>query len=233
MQIAPEPGDTMVAKPVSITSMVYDRLRRDVLTGALKPGAKLKIETLRDRYEAGASPLREALSLLTSEGLVDRIDQRGFRVAEISLAAFEELLTTRCWLEERALTESIRNGGVAWEENLVLAHHRLTRTDRSASGELRTTTAWETAHRAFHMALLSGCGSRPLLGFCEQLYDQNIRYRYIAVSSAYPQRDIADEHRQIFEAAIARNTEEAVSLLLQHYQGTGAYLKESLLLLEG
>ena len=216
------------SKPGSITSQVYDRLRGDILTATLEPGLKLKIEGLREHYETGASPIREALSLLTSEGLVERLDQRGFRVADISLAAFEELLKTRCWMEERAISESIGNATTEWEEGLVLAHHRLTRTDRAAEGDLHTTIVWEKAHKAFHMALLSACGSRPLLGFCEQLYDQNIRYRYIAVSSAYPKRDIANEHLQIFEAAIARNVEKAVRLLLRHYQGTGDYLKETL-----
>lgn len=216
------------AKPISITSQVYDRLRRDILTGTLEPGLKLKIERLRDHYETGASPIREALSLLTSEGLVDRLDQRGFRVAEISLEAFEELLKTRCWLEERAVSESIANAGTEWEENLVLAHHRLTRTDRAAANDLQTTIVWETAHKAFHMALLAACGSRPLLNFCEQLYDQNIRYRYVAVTSAYPKRDIGDEHLKIFEAAVTRDVGTTVGLLLRHYQGTGDYLKKSM-----
>lgn len=216
------------AKSISITSRVHDRLRRDILTGTLEPGLKLKIERLRDQYETGASPIREALSLLTSEGLVDRLDQRGFRVAEISLEAFEELLKTRCWLEERAISESLANAGTQWEEHLVLVHHRLTRTERTAADDLQTTIVWEKAHKAFHMALLAACGSRPLLNFCEQLYDQNIRYRYVAVTSAYPKRDIGDEHLNIFQAAIARDQEATVSLLLRHYQGTGDYLKESM-----
>ena len=228
------PDDALIEdeKPASMTSQVYDRLRRDILTGVLEPGAKLKIERLRDRYSAGASPLREALSLLTSERLVDRMDQRGFSVADISVADFEELLKTRCWLEERAAMESIRNATTRWEEGLVLAHHRLSRMKRTSGPGLETTIAWEAAHKRFHMALLSACGSQPLMDFCEQLYDRNIRYRYIAVTSAYPRRDVTQEHREIFEAAVARDAERTTTLLLQHYQGTGEFLKQALRELE-
>ncbi len=51
--------------------------------GRLAPGAKLKIELLQERYQVGATPLREALSLLCATGLVERIEQRGFRVARV------------------------------------------------------------------------------------------------------------------------------------------------------
>ncbi|MGI9492376.1 MAG: GntR family transcriptional regulator, partial [Geminicoccaceae bacterium] len=61
------------------------------------------MDELRQAYGSGSSPIREALSLLTSDGLVERVDQRGFRVSLVSAETFDELLTTRCWLEERAL----------------------------------------------------------------------------------------------------------------------------------
>ena len=94
----------------SMTSRAYSKLREDIMTGALEPGMKLKIEALRRRYDIGTSPIHEALSLLTSDNFVERIDQRGFRVAEISATEFEELLKTRCWLEARAIKESVKNG---------------------------------------------------------------------------------------------------------------------------
>ncbi|MGI9504370.1 MAG: GntR family transcriptional regulator, partial [Geminicoccaceae bacterium] len=99
-----------------MTTQVYGRIRADILTGVLEPGRKLKIDDLRQVYGSGSSPIREALSLLTSDRLVERVDQRGFRVALVSAEAFDELLMTRCWLEERALTESIQRGGKDWEE---------------------------------------------------------------------------------------------------------------------
>jgi DNA-binding GntR family transcriptional regulator len=209
----------------SMTAQLFDRLRNDVLNGILQPGQKLKIETLREQYEVGASPVREALSMLTAEGLVQRLDQRGFRVTEVSVSAFEELLRTRCWLEERALRESIAAGSHAWEESVLLAHHRLTRTPRSDEQSGRPTPEWERAHRLFHISLLSDCGSQFLIGYCEQLYDLNIRYRNLAGSVAYPSRNVAEEHQAICDATLARQVDRAVELLIVHYTSTGEFLK--------
>jgi hypothetical protein len=82
-------------------------------------------------YGIGASAIREALSMLISDILVQRIDHRGFRVAEVSLSGFDELLKTRSWLEEQALRESIRLGDISWEEALVLANFHLSRVHRT------------------------------------------------------------------------------------------------------
>lgn len=87
----------------SLTSQIYSRLRNDILSGALAPGRKLPIEELKESYGIGASAIREALSQLTSDALVERVDHRGFRVSPVSRTSFDELLKTRCWLEERAL----------------------------------------------------------------------------------------------------------------------------------
>ena len=114
---------------------LYDQLRADLLGGELEPGAKLAIEALAERYQVSATPLREALNRLVSDGLVDRREQRGFVVAGISLQDLAEITQTRCWLEERALRESIAARTTAWEEALVLAHHRLARTPRSLSDD--------------------------------------------------------------------------------------------------
>ena len=209
----------------SMTAQLFARLRDDVLNGVLQPGQKLKIETLREQYEVGASPVREALSMLSAEGLVQRLDQRGFRVTDVSVSAFEELLRTRCWLEERALRESIENGSEVWEEGVLLAHHRLSRTPRSVSTTDHRSPVWEVAHRRFHMALLSACRSQFLIGYCGQLYDLNIRYRNLAGSVAYPSRNVAQEHQNICDAALARDADRAVVLLIDHYTSTGDFLK--------
>ena len=120
----------------SRTARIFARLRNDIMTGRLEPGRKLKIEDLRRRYDSGTSTLREALSTMCADGLVERLDQRGFRVADVSVGAFDEFLKTRCWLEERAVRESVAQGDTAWEEDVVLAHHRLSKTPRTTGNDL-------------------------------------------------------------------------------------------------
>ncbi|MEH6474361.1 MAG: GntR family transcriptional regulator [Sneathiella sp.] len=213
----------------SLTNQAYNRIYQMIIQGEFVPGHKLKIDNLRKTLGAGASPVREALSLLTSDQLVERIDQRGFRVSHISLKTFEELLKTRCWLEERALRESMNAKDVEWEERLILAHHRLKRAPRSVGGDSFVANAgWEELHKNFHMALLSACGSSILIKICEQLYDQNIRYRNIAGPNAYPKRDVTSEHDAIVQFILDGNEDKAAEELIRHYKKTGEFLAKQL-----
>ncbi len=213
--------------PVSITSRVAAELRRRIILGDLRPGEKLKIDELRRQLDTGASPIREALSLLTSDQLVERIDQRGFRVASASAAHFNDILRTRRWLEERALREAIANGGREWEEGLVLAHHRLTRAPRDGAADPETPGSWEALHKTFHMALLGTDGSPILHRFCSQLYDLNVRYRYLAArTKSYGARDVSTEHAEVVDAALDRDADLAVARLLAHYGRTGDFLTD-------
>lgn len=222
--IAPKNSNLADENPqVSLTQRVYQQLRDLIITGAIAPDRKLKIGELKKQLDIGASPIREALSLLTSDQLVERIDQRGFRVASVSEAHFQEILGLRCQLEELALRSSISCGDAQWEEHLVLAHHRLSRTDRLPVEQ------WEAKHKSFHSALIDACDSPILLRFCDQLYDLNIRYRYLAVrANEYSKRDLASEHQSLLQSTIDRDADKAVTLLKEHYYTTGDYLADQM-----
>ena len=205
----------------TLASTVHDRLRTDILTGELRPGHKLRIEFLGKRYRTGHIPLREALNRLSSDGLVDRRDQRGFFVAPVSAADLAELTKTRCLVEAAAMRESIAARSAAWEEGIVLAYHRLSRTPRSTSRtEYKANPAWEPLHREFHRSLIAACGSRWLLNFCMQLADQSYRYRQLAFKRAFPLGNDTDGHRAIMQAAIDGDADKAVRLLQSHVRFT-------------
>jgi GntR family transcriptional regulator, carbon starvation induced regulator len=209
----------------TLARQVAGLLRRDILAGALPPGSRLRIEGLRARYGVGASPLREALSQLVAEGLALRVDQRGFRVASAEPETLRDLIETRCLVETAALRAAIARGDAAWEERVLVAHHRLARTPRSSEPErFAPNPDWEARHRAFHLALLEGCGAQALLAFCAELHDRALRFRQLSNQIAWPQRDVAAEHRGICEAAIARRADDAAALLEAHYRRTGEFL---------
>jgi DNA-binding GntR family transcriptional regulator len=214
------PQETDGAKS-TLASAVYRRLRHDLLYGIIEPATKLRVEWVVATYGAGASPVREALNRLASEGLLGRHDQRGFFVMPVSASELEELTRTRCWLEERALRETLANRTPEWEEALVLSLHRLSRTPRYFDGDPAATNPdWERLHRVFHRALIAECRSRWLLGFCDQLADQAHRYRQIARTGPSARRDELSEHRAIADKAIAGDVEGAVAALTAHYRLT-------------
>lgn len=220
------PGEGKGAKS-TLASSVYQQLRDDLLRGALEAESKLRVEWVVSRYGAGASPVREALNRLAAEGLLGRHDQRGFFLMPVSAAELEELTRTRCWLEERALRESIAHRTAEWEEQLVLALHRFGRAERRLPEDpLTNNPEWEKLHRAFHRALIAACRSHWLIGFCDQLSDQASRYRLIAQDASGMGRDELGEHRIIAERALDGDADGAVEALLNHYRITAARCME-------
>lgn len=212
----------------TVASSVYDLIRLDILAGNLRPGKKLGSKYLNRRYNAGLSPVREALNRLATERLVCREDQRGFHVAGISRAGLIDLTKTRCWLEEIALRQSIERGDEAWEEQIVLAFHRLSRTPRSSQEATYAFNAkWEGLHRDFHNAVIASCGSHWLLGFCQQLVDQADLYRQRAAAVSYPESNERSEHQALMEAALDRDADRAVAIQCAHIRKTADIVLEA------
>lgn len=212
----------------TLASLVYQQLREDILQGRLEPGSKLRLQYLSKHYQVGNSPLREALNRLSSNGLVTREENKGFRVSSASVAELEELIRTRCMLEETALRESVEFGDSKWEETVVLAFHRLNRLEIGAKdSEHRRTPEWELAHREYHIALLSACGSKILLEFCRQLHEQTLRYRSLLEVIQYRDVHECSEHEKIQEAVLDRDIERAVTMLHEHYAVTLRIITDS------
>jgi DNA-binding GntR family transcriptional regulator len=213
------------APGLSLTQAAYECLRADLLACRLRPGERLKIGELCGALSVSLGAVREALSRLTSEGLVVAEPQRGFRVAPVSVAELRDLTAVRIEIEGTCLTRAVAAGDVAWEAGLVAAHHRLSRTPEREPGDARRLSeAWAEAHASFHRALVAGCDSRWLLRLREILYAQSERYRRLSVPLAPAGRDLEGEHRGIMEAALARDAERAVALLAAHLEVTTAIL---------
>jgi DNA-binding GntR family transcriptional regulator len=225
---ASHPPSHPPSHPGTLATSVYDHLRQDILSGDLAPGEKLRSGSLRGRYDVGNSPLREALNRLSVDGFVVREDQKGFSVANVSKRCLEELIRTRCWLEEVALRESIGNRTVEWEEQVVLSFHHLSRTERYLDEKNKTPNAkWSELHRTFHMTLIDRCNSQWMLNFCAQLYDQASRYCQLADEAGFIERDSLKEHRLLMDAAIDGNADEAIRVMLSHYNRTADIILNS------
>jgi GntR family transcriptional regulator, carbon starvation induced regulator len=209
-----------LAEKTTAATLIYNQIKRDLLRGVFPAGQKLHIGDLSDRYDSSINPVREALSRLAAEMIIEQRDQRGFSVPSLTRSALEELVKTRCWLEETAVRESIRNANEDYELGIVTTYHRLARVEYlSADGA--PNPDWEERHRAFHGSLIANCGSSWLLSFCDQLSFQATRARYLAVTTRHdPGRLRNDEHKDLMEAAVALDADRTVELLVAHYRKT-------------
>ena len=202
----------------------YERLRSDILSGAIVPGARIHIREQCERLAIGLSPIREALNRLAAQGFVLQTDQRGFTAAPLNVADLTDLTLARTAVNEAALRDAIAHGDDVWEENLLLAHHRLSRTPRQPD---EMSPEWEQRHQAFHDALVAGCRSGRLRLYCAQLFVMADRYR--RVSRVAPGcRDVAGEHSAILQATLARDANTAVELLHIHVGQTDMLVREAI-----
>jgi DNA-binding GntR family transcriptional regulator len=205
---------------LTLASSVYEAIRLDIIEGNCPPGEKLQFDFLRNRYNAGISPIREALSRLHADGWVVREEQRGFRVAEISKDELLELVRTRVLIEGLAVREAVARSDVQAEEQLLLAFHRLSKHHRYMPGDEPTRNLeWEKRHREFHMALVAGCRLKWITQYCSQLFDVAERYRVLA-ATIYPERKEKEEHREILDAYLEGKSLQVQELLARHYQTT-------------
>lgn len=211
------------AKP-TIADQVEAHLRHQVLQGILLPGAKLNLDRLRDQLDVGLSPLREAVTRLVADGLLEVVAQRGYRVAPISVANLDEVGLLRIELEPYALRRSIANGGIEWETDVMGALYRLNRTQR-IPGDDASRAAWEAANNAFHLALVQRCDMPILMKMYHALINLHNRYRAIYLTTVAVQRDVIDEHTAIAEAAVQRRADEAEALLTRHIEQSTSNLR--------
>jgi GntR family transcriptional regulator, carbon starvation induced regulator len=236
IEVPPAPPE-----PRSETERAYVLLRAELLAGALAPGQKLRPGELQERFDVGLTPIREALTRLGVEGLIVGASQRGFRVKDVSLSEFKDLMETRRELERVCLARAIGRGNHAWEAEIVAAVHLLGRTPLPRTpSDREAADLWESRHRVFHFALVSACGSPWRLRFWRSLYDHSERYRKIRLlrhkEPLARVRAVNAEHQRIMEAVLARDerkatrlmdahllaTERAVSAMLQNIGGHGA-----------
>jgi DNA-binding GntR family transcriptional regulator len=217
------PGLLIDDKINTMSTQLTNRLREEIISGALKPGAKINLALAKEHFGVSLSPLREALARLVSDGLAEFEDNRGYRVAPVSLENLAEVTQLRTEFECSALRHAMSVGDVDWEADVMRDLYRLNRIVRDPA-QPETLARWEAAHAGFHMTLLAGCNMPLLQNTCRVLHNLNDRYRRIFLRSAGGDRNVAAEHTEIATRAVQRDIEPACAILREHIQRTGTNL---------
>jgi GntR family carbon starvation induced transcriptional regulator len=212
----------------TLAGYAFERLRDDLKANCFQPGARLRFEDMRARYDVGVAPLREALSRLAETGMVVQIGQKGFRAATASLEDLADVIETRRFLEVRALQDALANTGDDWESELVAAFHRFSKVCRRDPRTPAERAVWEEHHTALHRALVGGCRSRWLMQFWSTVFDQAERYRRMAITGGLDAARERDEHERIVQAALARDVKTASGLLHRHIGNSAQRLGDRL-----
>ncbi|WP_182466663.1 GntR family transcriptional regulator [Sphingomonas gilva] len=194
-------------------------LRRDIVRGVFEPWARLKVEHLVQFYGVGHSPVREAILLMSESGLVVHEHQKGYRVAPVSLADYDDVLAVYQRLYKLAIEMAMDLGDEGWEERVVVQLHRSSKAQVVApAGDPEARERWQRAYWEFHSQLLSGCNS-PLM--MQMLGDIGFRLERYVNLFADPKHDAGSdlhaEHRAIVDALVARDKRRTIALIDEYF----------------
>ncbi|KEA64635.1 Transcriptional regulator, GntR family [Marinobacterium lacunae] len=203
----------------NLADVAYGLLKRDLTEGIFKPGDKLLMSALRERYEIGAGPMREALSRLVADRLVTAESQKGFRVAPMSLAELKDIYFARAQLEALITELAVQNGDENWEAGIVASAHTLSKVTEVHNAD-EMLGLWDSRHKAFHRAIASGCGSAKLMELRMTMLDQAERYRQLwlrqTVFSAEALETKRREHQELLEILLSRDSVQARHIMFEH-----------------
>ena len=203
------------------TEDVYERVLNAILDGELAAGALMSQVALAEELGISRTPLREALRMLQSEGLVEGEPNRRVRVAPMSVHDLEELSVMRITLEAEALRLSVPL--MSSEDFAGLEGYMAEMAHYAQEKDYRL---WTVPHRQFHRALTAHAGERVnfVLG---QMFDHNERYRRLHIGHG-PGAWATPQHREILDACKAGERERGAALLAGHLARTGLEVCELL-----
>jgi DNA-binding GntR family transcriptional regulator len=189
-------------------------LREAILEGHLEPGEVTTQIALAERFGVGRTPVREALRLLQSEGLVVGEPNRRVQVTPLSGDDVEELYIMRIMLEPAAVrltVPALTSRDVAEMEGY--------KAQKDHKGRGRDRKGLRAPHREFHTTLIAVAGPR-IVAHLSTLFDHAERYRvsHTITEEAWKVRQV--EHRAILDAAAAGDADLTADRLVAHYVRT-------------
>jgi DNA-binding GntR family transcriptional regulator len=215
-----DPADTPEARQTF--AALYQRLRTGVLRGDLAPGSLVSQVQLAREYNISRGPLREALRMLQSEGLIEAEPRRRSRIANVCAPDVEQLYALRILVEALGVRLTVPR-----MDDAGLAELRRLLDEMDEFGARREFDQWEVPHRLFHRALVAHGGER-LLTTVNELSDHAERYRRILLAEPRAWSSVAMEHSEIVEACDAGDVGGAASRLADHYARTALTVCASL-----
>lgn len=194
-------------------------MRNRVVNGEFEPGQRLKAEQLRRDFGVSASTMREILFRLSTVGLVDFQEQRGFRLPAQSAELQHDLTQFRILLECQGACLSIRLGDIEWEARLSAAHHKLSHIESRVKKGVPSPeflSLWTRAELEFHQTLIDACGSDVLKQSHGVVY-QRFRQQMIASDKQF---DFVPEnitqHQGILDAALSKDEDLICNRIRTH-----------------
>jgi len=197
--------------PGLIRDRVVDALRDAIIAGRLKPGERIRERELVSLLGVSRSPLREAIRILETEGLITSLAHRGARVSELSATDLHDMLDVRIMLESfaaRLFIERLDDRPLqAMQEQVERARAPGYQVDLQANFDLGLE---------FHDLLVGACGNRKVVQLHENLKRHQTRYQHFAFARLGRDVRALDEHAEMVAALRARDLDAVEQKIRAH-----------------
>ncbi|MEC4019913.1 GntR family transcriptional regulator [Streptomyces sp. H27-D2] len=215
---AARPVPRRMPERYSVRGQILDALRNSLVGGELVPGEVYSAPVLAERYGVSATPVREAMQQLVTEGAVEAVPNRGFRVARRSERELTELAEVRALIEVPVLLRLARTvPAEQWHGLRPLA-------DETAAAAMAGDRAgYADLDRAFHRAVLSLGGNQQLVAVADELHRRAqwpvVRQQIGRTSRAADLLADAAEHAALLDALVDGDLMIVESLVREHFLG--------------
>ena len=203
--------------------IVYENLKRRIITNALKPGDPLNEGILSKEFKISKTPVREALQQLEKKGLVENIPGKGAFISRFSFQDIRELFEIREILE----CEVIKRVAARGDLNLAEARSIRDKFTASETNGGRNGKNYFSAGDQIHSFIFHAYGNRKLIREYQGLQEQIARITLYFLTPNRQERAAKSfkEHLEIIDSLIARDPQRAEKAIRTHLQNSLEYLK--------
>ncbi len=213
----------------TLSEQIYQILRADILNQRIPLGEKLTLKNLQEQFEVSSTPIREALTRLTEDGLVNYYSNIGVNVISLTERDLTELYQFMGDLDRLAIlycADHPDQEQICRKLEQVIA---VTNTIESKNTLLpEDIPKWIEHSDRFHLIFYDYCSNRRLTLAAEKLRSQLTIFSNIYEAETQPQRQINQMHTRIFEAYRKKEYAKAGDLMKLHLDDSLIYAKECL-----
>ncbi len=191
----------------TLADKVAQTIYSDILNGELAPGQKLVVAELKEKYQVGASPIREALVQLSWQKCIEFKPQKGCWVAETCFHELQDLLTSLEAIFPPLIKQSIASKNQEWERKLLNAYHQLAKLQNPSQAGIKV---WLDGIDEFYQALLDGCETQTLYEFCTTIIKRLMRYRYLALRYNVDDSSNINDFDTILRFALNKQSDDVI-----------------------
>ena len=196
-----------------LREIVYEELKRQILTGEIAPGTRMMEVELADEMGVSRTPVREAIRKLEKEGLVIIIPRKGAQVAKMSEKDMEDVLEIREVLDELAVQAACDR---ITDEELVAIKEAKERFEIAV--KKADTNAIAESDVAFHEVIYKAAKNPKLVYILSNLREQMYRYRLEYIKDKRVYEILVEEHNALYEGLVKKDKAFLVKIMHQHLQ---------------